>query len=268
MITLLVVALVVVAALTAWLLVNESRLVYFPIRELAATPRDAGMPFEDVRLTTDDGVALHGWFVPVPDTAALSVLFLHGNGGNISHRLDKLAVLHRLGAQVLIVDWRGYGRSDGRPSERGLERDARAAYDHLVGARGVDPRRLVVYGESLGSTHAAWLATEVPVGGVVLESAFTSARDVARGLYPWLPVAWVLRHRMDTLARMPKIDAPVLLLQSRDDEFFAFDHAERLAAAAGPRARLVELRGGHNDAFVVSARTYRDALAAFFGSLR
>jgi uncharacterized protein len=253
LIALLVIAAGIVAALTVWLLANESRMVYFPIRELEATPARLGLAYEDVALHAEDGVALHGWFVPAPatDAAAVTVLFLHGNGGNVSHRLEKLAVLNRLGAAVLLLEWRGYGRSAGSPSEAGLQHDARAAYDHLVRERGVDPRRLVVYGESLGSAHAAWLATEVPVGGVVLESAFTSARAVARRIYPWLPVAWVMRHRMDTLARMPRIAAPVLLLQSRDDEFFPYDHAERLAAAARD-ARLVELRGGHNDAFLVS----------------
>ena len=136
----------------------EPHLIYFPARDLERTPAALGLPFEDVELRTADGERVHGWFLSAPAPASVTVLLLHGNAGNISHRFEKLAVLRNLGADVLIVDYRGYGRSSGRPTETGTYRDADAAYEYLVQARGIDPRRLVLYGESLGAAVAVDLA--------------------------------------------------------------------------------------------------------------
>lgn len=259
-------ALATVALLALWVRWMEPRMLYFPVRALEGTPADAGWTYEDVRLAAADGVRLHGWWIPAPADAArsprLTVLFLHGNAGNISHRMEKLAILRGLGADVLILDYRGYGASEGRPGEAGLHRDALAAWHELAVRRGIDPRTIVLFGESLGTAVAAGLAAEVAAGGVVLEAAFTSVGDVARDLYPFLPLRWALRHRFDTLARIGAIAAPVLLLHSRDDELFPPRHAERLAAAAAD-ATVVALRGGHNDAFLVSAEVYRRALDEF-----
>jgi fermentation-respiration switch protein FrsA (DUF1100 family) len=253
------------ALFVLWVRWMEPRSLYYPQRGLGDSPARLGWRFEDVRLQAADGVRLHGWFIPAgadtsgPD-ARSTVLYLHGNAGNVSHRLEKLAILRDLGADVLIVDYRGYGLSEGRPHEHGLYRDARAAYVHLVSGRGVDPRRIVLLGESLGSAVASHLASEHETGGVVLEEAFTSIADVAQDMFPVLPVRWVMRSRYDTLDRIARIRAPILILHSRGDEYFPYRHAERLAAAA-PGAKLVELRGGHNDAFLVSEAEYRRALA-------
>jgi fermentation-respiration switch protein FrsA (DUF1100 family) len=169
---------------------------------------------------------------------------------------------------VLIVDYRGYGQSEGRPDEEGLYRDARAAHDHLVRVRGLEPRGIVLYGESLGSAVAAQLAAGSEVGGVVLEAAFTSARDVGQSMFPFLPVRLVMRSRFDTERTIARVNAPILLLHSRDDEYFPPAHAERLLAASRGRARLELLRGGHNEAFLASEPEYRRALGAFFSGLR
>jgi pimeloyl-ACP methyl ester carboxylesterase len=148
-----------------------------------------------------------------------------------------------------------------------LSHDAAAAYRHLR-SQGVDTRRLVLYGESLGTAVAVRLAATQPVGGVVLESGFTSARAVARELYGFLPVHWFIRSRFDTAGMLPQVQAPVLVLHSRGDEFFGLHHAQQLVASARGGARLVELRGGHNDAFLISDRTYREALASFLNTVR
>jgi fermentation-respiration switch protein FrsA (DUF1100 family) len=259
--TLLVTAL---ALLTGCGSAVERSLIYYPTRRLEATPGDYGLPFEDVRPTAEDGVRLHGWYVPGP--RPVTVFWCHGNAGNISHRLDKLAILRDLGVDVLILDYRGYGESEGRPDEAGTYRDARAGYEHLVSTRGLDPRSIVLFGESLGSAVAAHLAVEAEVGGLVLEESFTSLADVAQGMFPFLPVRWVIRNRYDTLDRIGRVSAPVLILHSRDDEYFTFRHAERLAAAAR-EPTVVELRGGHNDAFLVSGQVYRRELAAFFATV-
>jgi fermentation-respiration switch protein FrsA (DUF1100 family) len=252
----------VLVALGAAIGFGASHLIYFPVKAVAQSPANVGLAFDETWLTASDGTRLHGWYVPAEAAGAPVVLFLHGNAGNISHRLDKLDILHAVGAATFILDYRGYGRSDGRPNEAGLYRDGEAAYRHLTDARGIDPRRLIVYGESLGSAVAVHLAADRAVGGIVLEAAFTSARDVAREIYG-RPVAWLIGRRFATLDKMARVHAPVLILHSRHDEFFGMHHAERLlAAAAGPKS-LVELRGGHNDAFVVSGDVYRRALQRF-----
>ena len=163
---------------------------------------------------------------------------------------------------------RGYGRSEGAPDEPGTYRDAQAAYDYLVQQRKVAPRSIVVYGESLGSAIAADLATKVDVGGLILEEAFTSVGDVGQKMFPFLPVRWLVRNKYDTLGKMPRIKVPLLIFHSRDDEIFDIRHAQRLFAAANDPKQLVELRGHHNDAFLVSAATYHAALQKFFASLQ
>jgi pimeloyl-ACP methyl ester carboxylesterase len=268
----LLVLVVGVALLLTWLWTSEPRTIYFPTRDMAHTPADAGLAYEDVGLAASDGVRLHAWFVPAradsatgpdPPGAGVTLLFLHGNASNISDRVEKAASIAGLGANVLLLDYRGYGRSEGRPAERGTYRDARAAWDHLTGARGFDPRAIVLYGESLGTGVATWLAREVRVGGVVLEEAFTSVPDVAQALYPFLPVHPLVRNRYDSIGRIAKIGAPLLLLHSRDDEYFPLRHAERLLEAARPPKRLVVLRGGHNEVFLVSHEAWLEALGTF-----
>ncbi len=259
-------AIALMAALALWLLWMEPRMTYFPIRVLESTPSRLGWAFEEVRLSASDGEKIHGWFIPSPAGAtrrAVTVLFLHGNAGNISHRFEKLRILRDLGAAVLIVDYRGYGLSGGRPGEAGLYRDARAAYDHLVIERRVAPSDIVLYGESLGSAVAVHLATEAQVGGLVLEAAFTSGADVGQAMFPFFPLRWLLRNRYDSLGKIPSVQAPILVLHSRNDEYFPLRHAERLVAASRARARLAVLRGGHNEAFLTSEKTYRRALKEF-----
>src|SRR5581483_5433363 len=219
------------------------RLVYFPVGPHDATPTALGLAYEDVHLQASDGVAIHAWFVPAEESAATpravaqrpAVLFLHGNAGNISHRLDKLAVLHSLGASVLLLDYRGYGASEGTPSEEGLYRGA----------------------------DATDLAARRPVGGLVLESAPTSIIEVARHHYPYVPVALLLSDRYDAASRVARVTAPILILHSPDDEIVPFAMAEELLAAARGQKRLVRLAGGHNDGFLVAATAYREALRTF-----
>jgi hypothetical protein len=258
---LIVGALALFTLLLAW---QEPRLLYYPERQLAGRPDLFGFAYEDVWLTVADGVKIHGWFVPsTMNQHPVTILFLHGNAGNISHRFEKLNILHDLGADSLIIDYRGFGRSEGKPNERGTYIDADAAYLHLTKTLKREPRTVVVYGESLGSAVAVDLASRVPVGGVIIEEAFTSVPDVAQGMYPFLPVRWLVRNRYDSIGKIGRINAPLLILHSRDDELFSYRHAERLFAAAREPKRLVELRGSHNDAFFTSAGTYRDALATF-----
>ncbi|MDW8323292.1 MAG: alpha/beta hydrolase [Burkholderiales bacterium] len=251
--------------LLAVVYVGQGRLLYLPelpTRALTATPADIGLAYEDVELITDDGVRLHGWWIPHPRPRA-ALLHLHGNAGNVSHRLELIRILHDLGLAVLIFDYRGYGRSEGKPTEAGTQRDALAAWRHLTEVRGFSPERIVLHGQSLGAALAAWLASRQRAGALILESAFTSVPELAAELYPWLPARHLARFRYDTRAALSAVRCPVLVVHSRQDEIVPYAHGLALyAAAPGPKDLLV-LRGDHNSGFVVSGRVYVDGLDAF-----
>jgi len=240
----------------------QDRLVYFPFRELAATPRALGLDYEDVRLTTEDGVRLHAWLVPAP-AARATVLHLHGNGGNISHRLDRIALFRELGLNAFLVDYRGYGLSEGRPSEEGTYRDALAAWRYLTEERGVSDASIVIHGESLGGAVASWLAARTRPAALIVESSFTSAVDLGAEVYPWLPVRRLARFRYPTAAHLARVRTPVLIVHSRDDEIVPFRHGEVLHAAAAEPKRLLVIRGDHNAGYLRSRAEYLAGIDAF-----
>ncbi len=245
----------------------QDRLVYYPTRPLEGTPADVGLSFESVEFPTSDGLRLHGWWVPAPDAWG-TVLFLHGNGGNVSHRLEKLRILHDLGLDTFLFDYRGYGQSEGRPDEAGTYRDAEAAWSYLTARRAIPPDRIILYGESLGGAVAAYLARRRPVRALVLEAAFTSLPEVAAELYPFLPARRLTRFRYDTRSYLEGVSCPVLIFHSRDDEIVAFRHALRLQATGPAPKVLVELRGSHNDAFLVARDRYEAGWRDFLSRLR
>lgn len=231
-----------------------------------ATPADADLAYDDVRIDTGDGVTLAAWHVHAPAPGAPVVLFFHGNAGHIGDRLETLAMLHEAGAGVLIVDYRGYGDSEGRPSEAGTYADARAAWRWLTERAGVAPERIVVFGRSLGAAIAAHLASESGPAGLVLEAAFTSLPDLASDLYPWLPARWLTRYRYATADYLRAVDCPVMLAHAPDDEIVPFAHAQRLDRLRPPVDTFHRLAtgGGHNAAFLLSQPEYTRALRAFF----
>jgi fermentation-respiration switch protein FrsA (DUF1100 family) len=243
----------------------ERKNLYFPLREIEATPQNIGLDYEDINLTTKDGVRIAGWFIP-SEKARATVLFFHGNGGNISHRLEKIKMLNDLNVNVFIFDYRGYGESSGSPSENGLYADAEAAYDLLVNKRKIVPLRIIAYGESLGGAVAVYLAGKREVGGIIMESTFTSVHDMARRLLPFFPT-FLLKSRFDSLGKIKEIGVPKLILHSRDDEIVPLELGNILhREAAGPK-EFVELRGGHNDAFLVSQEVFIAAIDSFVKSL-
>lgn len=250
--------------LSALLFFSQEKLLYYPElgRETHATPRDHGLDYEPLTLLTPDGERLDGWFVP-KELARASVLILHGNAGNISHRLDSIAMFHRLGYSVLIFDYRGYGRSTGQPSEAGLYRDAQTAWDHLVRQRGLPPGRIILFGESLGGAVAAWLAAREHPGALVLSSVFTSVPELAADLYPWLPARWLARPRYDTRAALAEITCPVLIAHSPEDEIIPFRHGQALFTAAAEPKIFLPLAGGHNDGFIFRRRAWVEVLGDF-----
>lgn len=234
----------------------QNRLIYFPMSEIEQTPADIGLEFEEVSLKAADGVKLGAWYVPAAQKVGRTLILCHGNAGNISHRLDKLAIFHGLGVNVLIFDYRGYGQSRGRPNENGTYLDAQAAYDWVAKEKGVLPRDIIAYGESLGGSVAAHLASTNECGWLILDSAFTSAADVGRRHFPWLPVRWMLGDKYNTLAALGKVRCPVLVIHSRDDEIVPFDLGLELFRRAGEPKKFVEISGGHNEGFLESEDAY------------
>ena len=244
----------------------QDQLLYFPSSALVATPDQYGLAYESVQIDTDDGEQLHGWWIPA-DSARGTLLFFHGNAGNISGRLENVQQFHQLGLNVLIFDYRGYGKSTGAPSEEGLYRDAEAAWQHLVTERRIDPSEIVIFGRSLGGGPATWLATRHEAGALMLESAFTSVPDMAAEHYPWLPARQLTVTQFNNRDQIDQIDAPLLVIHSRGDEVVPFDHGRQLFEAAREPKQFLEISGNHNDGFLVSADRYLRAIDAFLGDV-
>lgn len=241
--------------------------VYFPDRQLYGDPADIGLAFTDLTIPTEDGERLHGWWIPASGRPARGhVLFFHGNAGNVSHRLEHALALTAAGLDLLLVDYRGYGRSTGRPSEDGLYRDARASLAALRAGGQTGPARVVIMGESLGAAVALWLALQDPPAGLVLQSAFTSLRDMARVHYPWAPAALV-GDGFPSLDRIPKLRVPVLVLHGDRDEIVPVAQGRALYAAAPEPRRLEVVAGaGHNDLVDVMGASYGTVVAEWLES--
>ncbi len=253
------------ASMALLLYLFQSRLLYspaFPSRALETTPAQVGLSFEWVTLTTEDNVMIKGWYLPAPNRRG-TLLFFHGNAGNISHRLESLKLLHSLGLAILIIDYRGYGHSQGHPTEAGTYLDAQAAWRYLTIQRQVAAREIIIFGRSLGGAIAAQLATQTQPGALIIESAFTSIPDVAMELYSFLPVRWLARFQYPTRRFLQAVTCPVLIIHSRDDEIIPFAHGQALFEAAHPPKDFLALNGGHNNAFLVSSLTYLQGIDAF-----
>jgi len=233
-----------------------------PSRQLTRTPADIDLAYEDVHLQTRDGVRLHGWWVSHPQPRG-TILFFHGNAGNISHRLQTLRLFHQLDYQTLIIDYRGYGQSAGRPSEAGLYADAEAAWRYLRDVRQLSPGEIVLSGRSLGAAVALYLAEQHTPRALILESAFTSIPDMAAVHYGWLPVRWLSRYQFDNRQRIANLDCPVLIVHAKDDEIAPYEQGRQLYQLAPLPRQWLALNGGHNDAQLNDYLTYTRGLQDF-----
>ena len=244
----------------------EKRFVFFPRSQIEFTPAETGLEYEDVFFTTQDGLTLHGWFVhgagSQGNPGGQTWVWFHGNGGNIGHRVEELALLHqRLQVNLFIFDYRGYGRSQGTPTEKGTYLDARAALQYLVERPGVDPDQIVYFGRSLGSAVAVELAVARTPRGLVLVSPFSSVREMAKLAVPFPAVGWLVRNHYPTISRMPNVQVPLLVVHGNLDETIPIAQGRKLFEAANqPKTFLVLTGAAHND-------TYIAAPDAFFGAL-
>lgn len=248
------------------LYLQQPGMVFYPYAQLETTPLAWGLPFEDVSLVTEDGIRLHGWYLPRP-SATKTLLFFHGNGGNISHRGESLAIFHRLGLNVLIIDYRGYGKSEGSPDEQGLYLDAEAAWRYLTEERGIAADRIIIFGRSLGGAVATYLASEVSPAALILESTFTTGRDMAGHIYPILSHVLYLRYRFDSEAHIRRLRSPLYMAHSPNDEIIPYSLGRKLYEVAPQPKRFFEMRGSHNYGFMQSQPFYEEGLRDFIRDL-
>ena len=244
--------------------VFQSHLVFLPGtgREVTLSPQSYGLRYEAVEIPTADGERLQAWWVPAENARGV-VLFFHGNAGNISHRLDYLLMFNRLRYTTLILDYRGYGKSTGSPSEQGTYRDAEAAWEYLRHARQAQPGDVVIAGESLGGAVGTWLAAKVKPRAVLLFSTFTSVNDLGQQVYWFLPVRLLSRIGYNNLGNLERIEAPVFIAHSPDDDVVPYSHGRKLFEAAREPKTFLEMKGGHNDGFIFVRQEWVAQLAAF-----
>jgi uncharacterized protein len=248
----------------------EKFALYFPERQIEATPQSAGLAYEDIWFAAADGLKLHGWLVPAPG-ARFTVVWFHGNAGNISHRVNNMGYLHRLlQTNVFIFDYRGYGRSQGSRfslSEEATYRDAEGAMAYLRSRQDLAETRFVYFGRSLGAAVAVELARHDPPSGLILETTFSTFKNIARARFPFVPL-FFLRIKYETVRKLPEIRVPVLILHGDRDEVVPLDQAQQLYAAANQPKTLHIIHGAHhNDTYVVGGTEYFDVWARFLQSL-
>jgi uncharacterized protein len=250
--------------------VFEARLIFFPNYpdRLGGDWNPRGLGVQDVWLTADDGTKLYAWWIP-NDAAKFTFLAFHGNAGNVADRTTVYEFLKGTPGNVLALEYRGYGPSEGTPSERGVYRDAEAAYMYLVKRKGIDPKTIVSFGQSLGTAVATHLAAQHEVGGVILEAPFPSASRVARKFYWFLPgVGLLVRSHFDTEERLKEINAPILIVHCKHDPVMPFLFGQEVYNAARPPKDFLEINGQcHEEASVIAPDNYRVALRGFLVSL-
>jgi len=241
--------------------------LYYPIRELPYSPAELSLDYEDVYFKTGDHLHLHGWFIPAPDSR-FTILFCHTNGGNMMYQLDTINIFYNLGLSCFIFDYRGYGSSQGQPTEHGTYLDVRAAYRWLTKTKKIAPENIIVFGRSLGGSIAAYLASKTKPGALVLESSFTSYVAIGSRFYPYMPVRWFARFDYPTIDYLRKVTCPVMVIHSRNDEIIPFEFGLELYEAAREPKEFIELFGGHNDAFLISGETYKRGWTKWLKSLK
>ncbi|MBU0478441.1 alpha/beta hydrolase [bacterium] len=240
----------------------EWKNIYYSTREISRIPESIGLKFEDIFFETNDHVKLNGWYVPC-EGAISTLLFCHGNAGNISDRLDSIDIFHNLGLNIFIFDYRGYGKSRGFPTEKGTYLDAMAAYSWLISEKKLDEDKLIIFGRSLGGSIAIDLASKINKGLLISESAFTSIIDIGKEFYPFLPIKYCASIKYDSIQKIKSIKIPKLIIHSEEDEIIPFHHGEKIFKAALSPKQFYQMRGGHNDGFIIMGKEYEETIKNF-----
>ena len=247
---------------------RQPSLTFSPTREVPYNPSDLGLDYEKVLFRTADDIVLSGWYIPVKD-AKFTFLICHGNGGNIAYALDTVNILNELGFNCFIFDYRGYGNSQGSPTEEGTYLDAQASYDWLTKEKKINAKNIIILGKSLGGSIAAHLASNVEAKGLIVESGFTSYADIGQKFYPYMMVRPFARYNFNTFEYLKKVDCPVLIIHSRIDEVVPFEFGLRLYEQAAKEPKeFLEVFGSHNDGFLYSGPIYREGISSWVQSIK
>jgi len=262
---LIIIGISVYLAVAFYIYYMQSNLLYYPNlpgRNLISTPEDIGLSFQDVEFVTEDNIKLHGWFIP-SNEAKKTILFFHGNAGNISHRLESIKIFNQLKLNVFIFDYRGYGQSEGKTTEKGTYKDAEAAWNYLNNVQGINAQQVIIFGRSLGASIASWLARKYTPSGLIIESGFSSVTSMGQRFYPFLPVRLLTRFKYDTKSYIEDISCPVMIAHSSDDEIIPYDEGRKIFDAAAEPKYFLEMHGGHNDGFILTGAAYIEGLRSF-----
>jgi len=254
-------SLIVVVVFVLYIRFLEKNTLFLPIAEIVATPKEMDLPYEDIYFSTIDKVRLNGWLVK-SSKSSNTVLFIHGNAGNIGDRLAKIAMFHEMGLNVFIFDYRGFGKSEGKPSEQGIYYDALAAYDYLVSREDVNNKRIIIYGVSMGGTAAVEVAWRRKAQPLILDSTFSSAADMAKRIFPLAP-SFLLSVKLDNIGKIPHVLGPKLFIHSQGDEVIPFALGKKLFDAAPGPKHFLEIEGDHNGAFLESPQEFKAGIIAF-----
>ncbi|MFP4026190.1 MAG: alpha/beta hydrolase [Candidatus Brocadiia bacterium] len=261
--TLVGLALGIYVSFIIMILLFEPRFIYHPSRKPAVPWEEPGITVEDCWLKTEDGWKLHGWWLEATEEAP-TLLAFHGNAGNLTHRVEYLHLLRRKGFNVLMIDYRGYGQSQGHPSETGLYKDAKAAYKYLTEEKKIAPGRIIAFGRSLGTAVALNLALSEPVVAVILESPFASAKVMAKKMIPFVPVSRFIRSDFDNAGRVSELEKPILVIHGDRDRVVPFEQGRAVFEATKEPKEFYRIGGaGHNDTYQVGGKVYFDRLMSF-----
>ncbi|MDP7557144.1 MAG: alpha/beta hydrolase [Nitrospinaceae bacterium] len=243
----------------------ERRIIYHPHKypEGNWNSSSSSVSREDVHFTASDGVRLHGWYIPSAGAKA-TLLWFHGNAGNITHRLGNIEMLKPLNLNIFIFDYRGYGKSEGEPDEKGIYSDSQAAYDWLVKVKNILPGEIILFGRSLGGICAVEVASGNPAAGLILESVFPSAGKMAEKIFPVLPLGGAIKSRFDAISKVPDLKLPKLFIHGTQDEIVPYKLGRELFSVAADPKEFYDIQGaGHNDTFLIGGAGYFNALGQF-----
>jgi uncharacterized protein len=259
---------ILIATVSAYLLVClllvcfQNRFVFVPRSNLFITPKECKLEYEDLSLKSSDGNTINAWYVPAKD-AEYTVLFCHGNAGNLSNRIETVDHYHRLGFNFLIFDYPGYGKSTGGPTDKNILESAEAAWKYLTENRKIPENKIIVIGRSLGGVPASHLAAKYKPAMLCSEAAFISSKEVAKDIMPILPTSILVRINLPTGKNIAKANCPVLIIHSPHDEIIKYRHGKALFKLAPEPKELHSLGGGHNDCWFVDQKNYGNIFKKF-----
>ena len=261
--SILIITVVLYCIVGTYFYFKQNEFLYHPSKDVYETPDEAGLKYEDIYLATKDSVTINAWFIPAKVGTDNTILCCHGNAGNISHRIETIKIFHNMGLNVFIFDYSGFGKSEGKPSEKGTYEDALASWNYLINNKKINPDNIIIFGRSLGGAIAANLASKVKPAGLIIESTFTSVADIAKKMFPLFPVSLLVRNKYLSKNIISEINCPILVIHSQGDELIPYSHGVELYHRITSQKQFLEITGGHNEGYMISGKKYTNGINNF-----